>query len=523
MKPSATGVAALMRCRDVCIQAPECSGLGKCRRWPRLGSFMSAKADQVQRLTGRHASRPLSQEVVVGIVLITDAFSVLLAAILVHGVFELTRGYTSIPPFGVVVLAAMMLLLSFNAADVYRFPVVMRPMGYLSKMVVVSVGVAMALVVLGFAMKVLVGFSRAWALSWLISTVVLLLGFRFLVAASMRRLAEAGRIGRRIVVYGAGPQAEKLIQRIHALNEPWNRIVGVFDDRRTRIQQIVGGYPVVGNLTDLLNQGHRERPDEVLIALPWGAEDRIFQILRRLAVLPANVRLSPEFQSMDRIHGRTNSQFGLPMLSAFEKPVEGWGHIWKRLFDFGLAGMVAICAAPLMLMIALLIRLESPGPVLFRQPRFGFNNKLIEVYKFRTMRSDAADTLGQHLTERGDVRVTRVGAFLRRSSIDELPQLLNVLRGEMSLVGPRPHAIRTTAGGKQCDEVVDQYAVRHKVKPGITGWAQVNGWRGTMETEDHLVKRLEHDLYYINNWSPLFDLKILIMTIWSVLHGRNSF
>jgi lipopolysaccharide/colanic/teichoic acid biosynthesis glycosyltransferase len=139
------------------------------------------------------------------------------------------------------------------------------------------------------------------------------------------------------------------------------------------------------------------------------------------------------------------------------------------------------------------------------------------------MRQHAADKLGTRLTERDDPRVTRVGRVLRRLSIDELPQLLNVFKGEMSLVGPRPHAVRTTAGGRQCDEVVDQYAIRHKVKPGITGWAQVNGLRGTMETEEHLVKRLEHDLHYINNWTPLLDLKILAITAWVVLSGRNSY
>jgi Undecaprenyl-phosphate glucose phosphotransferase len=488
-----------------------------------MGILMSAKADLVRQLAAQRVPAPLSQDVVAGIVVFSDALSVLLSALLVHGVFEFARGYGPFPPLGVVALATTALLLSFNAADLYRFPVIMRPAEHMTKVMVMCIGVGMALVALGFALKVLVDFSRAWALMWLLTSIGLVLGFRFLVSTSMRRLAKAGRIGRRIMVYGAGPQGEKLVRRIDALDEPWNRIVGVFDDRDTRIQDTVAGYPVIGNLSDLLNRGHRERPDEVLVALPWGAEDRILQVLRRLAVLPANVRLAPEFQSMDQIQGRTNSQFGLPMLNAFEKPVDGWGRIWKRLFDFGLATMVVIIAGPLMLLIALVIRLESPGPVLFRQPRFGFNNKLIEVYKFRTMRTQSSDTLGEQLTERGDVRVTRVGAFLRRSSLDELPQLLNVLRSEMSLVGPRPHAIRTTAGGRQCDEVVDQYAVRHKVKPGITGWAQVNGWRGTMETEEHLVKRLEHDLYYINNWSPLLDIRILAMTVWSVLNGRNSY
>jgi Undecaprenyl-phosphate glucose phosphotransferase len=348
-------------------------------------------------------------------------------------------------------------------------------------------------------------------------------GLRFAVASSLRRRATAGHIGRRIVIYGAGAQGVRLIQRINALNEPWNLIVGVFDERRTRREHSLSGHTVSGGLEELLYWGRRNRPDEILIALPWSAEDRILDILHQLAVLPTHVRLASEVPSFDLIEDRSNTQFGLPMLNAFEKPVEGWGRIWKRLFDFALAGVAIVAAAPLLMLIALLIRLESPGPILFSQPRFGFNNKLINVFKFRSMCSDASDALGERLTERGDSRVTRVGAVLRRYSLDELPQLLNVLLGEMSLVGPRPHAIRTTAGGKQCDAVLDQYAVRHKVKPGITGWAQVNGWRGTMETEEHLIKRVEYDLYYINNWSPLFDVKILLLTVWAVFNGRNSY
>jgi Undecaprenyl-phosphate glucose phosphotransferase len=313
------------------------------------------------------------------------------------------------------------------------------------------------------------------------------------------------------------------LERIERLAEPWNRIIGVFDDRLARTGQSVGGYPVLGNLADLVEWGRRDRPDEIIVALPWGAEERLVTVLQALAVLPSNVRLCSEFQRMDLIHGRANNQFGVPMLSAFEKPVDGWGRIYKRIFDVFLAFVATVVSLPLMALIAVAIRLESPGPILFRQKRYGFNNALIEVYKFRTMHAVSSDALGERLTERNDPRVTRVGALLRRLSLDELPQLLNVLSGQMSVVGPRPHAIRTTAGGRQCDEVLDQYAIRHKVKPGITGWAQVCGWRGTMEDEDHLIQRVEHDLFYINNWSPLLDIRILFRTVWVVITGRNSF
>ena len=487
-----------------------------------VGKPLSDPARVVQADSG-HSPMPLSQEFVSGLAVITDAVAVVLAAIAVQLAFLVTRGEAASVSIGMFCFASIGMGLTFRVAGLYRFPVLMRPARYLHRLIGYATAVAMGLVAAGFAAHVLDGFSRLWAGSWLVLGIVLIVGFRFTIASLLRRLSISGRIGRRILVYGAGEQAEKLINRIVGMNEPWNRIVGVFDDRRTRVEDSVAGYPVVGGLAELVRRAQLDSPDEVLIALPWGAEDRILEVLHELAVLPCNVRLGPEFLRMDKVHGRTNSQFGFPALSAFEKPVGGWGRVWKRLFDFGLAACAIILAAPILLLIAILIRLESPGPVLFRQRRYGFNNKLINVFKFRTMRSEVSDPLGIRLTERGDDRVTRIGAFLRRTSLDELPQLLNVLRSEMSLVGPRPHAIRTTAGGRQCDEVVDQYAIRHKVKPGITGWAQVNGWRGTMETEEHLIKRLEHDLYYINNWSPLFDIKILFLTVWSVLHGRNSY
>jgi Undecaprenyl-phosphate glucose phosphotransferase len=279
----------------------------------------------------------------------------------------------------------------------------------------------------------------------------------------------------------------------------------------------------MGSLDDLIAWGRENRLDEVLVALPWSAEARLLEVTRLLGVLPANVRLCPELLSDEMVQGRASHHFGLPMWNAFVKPLTGWDAIGKRAFDMVFSGLVLLGATPLFLVLAILIKLESRGPVLFKQKRYGFNNEVIDVYKFRSMRQEQADPEARKLTERNDPRVTRVGRFMRRTSLDELPQLLNVMRGEMSVVGPRPHALRTTAGGRMCEDVVDRYSRRHRVKPGLTGWAQVNGYRGTMQDEEHLRKRIEHDLYYINNWSPWLDLKILAMTLWTVFGGRNSY
>ena len=414
-------------------------------------------------------------------------------------------------------------ILTLNASGLYRFNAIVDPARQVFRIIVTLVGVFLLLTSTAFALRVSEEFSRGWAFLWLVSSIFLVVGFRILAAQVIRSRATAGKLGRRILVYGANEQSRRLLERIDGMAEPWNHVVGVFDDRLARVAPSVGAYPVLGNLDDLIAWARNHGIDDVLIALPWSAESRLLDVTRSLAVLPANVRLCPEFFHEEMIHGRTSYQYGLPMLSAFEKPVAGWDAVGKRAFDLLFSCVVLLFAAPLLVIIATIVKLESPGPVFFRQKRFGFNNDVIEVYKFRTMRAETSDVLGDRLTERNDPRVTRVGSFLRRTSLDELPQIINVLRGEMSVVGPRPHAIRTTAGGRLCEDVVDRYSVRHKVRPGITGWAQVNGYRGTMQDEEQLRKRVEHDLHYINNRSPWFDLQIVAMTAWAVLHGRNSY
>jgi Undecaprenyl-phosphate glucose phosphotransferase len=299
--------------------------------------------------------------------------------------------------------------------------------------------------------------------------------------------------------------------------------VGIFDDRKDRVESDFDGCPLIGNAEELVTWCRTNHADEVLIALPWGAQDRIMEIIHLLAALPVNVRLSPEFISADLLHRRTSNQFRVPMLSVLEKPVTGWGAITKSILDYTVAAIMLILAAPLLLIVICAIKLDSPGPILFRQKRYGFNNQLIEIFKFRSMYADQTDHHAEMITRKDDPRVTRVGAIIRRFSIDELPQIFNVLTGDMSVVGPRPHALQAKAGDVLYEDVVDQYAVRHKVKPGITGWAQVNGWRGDTRDEASLIGRLEHDLYYIDNWSVLFDLSIILRTVGVVLSGKNSY
>jgi exopolysaccharide biosynthesis polyprenyl glycosylphosphotransferase len=211
------------------------------------------------------------------------------------------------------------------------------------------------------------------------------------------------------------------------------------------------------------------------------------------------------------------------MIDLYDKPIADWDYVSKWLFDKA-AGLIALAImAPLMLLIALAVKLESRGPVFFRQKRYGFNNELIEVFKFRSMYVDRCDATASKLVTKDDPRVTRVGRFIRKTSLDELPQLFNVIKGNLSLVGPRPHAVQAKAAGHLYDEVVDGYFARHKVKPGITGWAQINGWRGETDTEEKLSKRIEHDLYYIENWSVFLDLYILFKTPFALLNTESAY
>ena len=212
------------------------------------------------------------------------------------------------------------------------------------------------------------------------------------------------------------------------------------------------------------------------------------------------------------------------MLDVFDKPIADWDVVIKLAFDKIVGALALIALSPVLAATALAIKLDSPGPVLFRQKRYGFNNELIEVYKFRSMHVDQLDPTAAKLVTRDDPRVTRVGRFIRKTSIDELPQLFNVVfKGDLSLVGPRPHAIHAKAADRQYDEVVDGYFARHRVKPGITGWAQINGWRGETDTQEKIQQRVEHDLYYIENWSILLDLYILAMTPISLLKSDNAY
>lgn len=399
-----------------------------------------------------------------------------------------------------------------------------RSLGCILAAAVVAFG---ALVVSSLAASGQLSYDRGWLLSFAAGSVLSLLLGRVLFARFLSGAATRGLFTRNVIIIGAGACGLKLLQEIEAGRQPWTRVIGMFDDRArdvtARVPRKIHGMPVLGNVRSALTFSRRMRVDDIIVALPWSAHQRINAVVRATETISANIHLAPDTLGMVAQQQRLTLRDGFPALRVSRKPVSGWNYVLKRATDLGIAITALILLAPLFLAVAVILKCESRGPVFFRQPRFGINNRTINILKFRSMYHAQQDLRADRLVTRNDPRVTPVGRFLRRSSIDELPQLLNVLRGEMSIVGPRPHAKNAKAAGRTYQEVVQEYAHRHRIKPGITGWAQVNGWRGETDTEDKIIRRCEHDLYYIDNCSFALDVYIIFATFFRAPFQRNAY
>jgi Undecaprenyl-phosphate glucose phosphotransferase len=380
-----------------------------------------------------------------------------------------------------------------------------------------------ALLLIAFVSKVSQTYSRGWAIAWILTTLICFVIQRGILQYAIARWRRRGYLARYVVIVGASDQGEQLIAKLQKLEDKSIAICGVFDDRRSRVPDSVCGYEVLGNTDDLVRLARRFPIDEVLIALPLGADWRLKEIFDKLKALPADLRVSAgSIAAKFSLRGLSYIG-GVPFLAIADRPLKHWSAVSKWIEDKVLSSILLLLLTPLMLIIALLIKLDSPGPVLFVQERFGFNNNVIRVLKYRSMYVDRGDLSGAQRTVKNDSRATRIGRILRALSLDELPQLLNVLRGEMSLIGPRAHAVTMKAGDQLYPDAIAEYAQRHRVKPGITGWAQVNGYRGEVDTIEKARRRVEHDLFYIENWSIWLDLKIAALTVLTVLSRQNAY
>ncbi|WP_428484938.1 exopolysaccharide biosynthesis polyprenyl glycosylphosphotransferase [Rhodopila sp.] len=445
----------------------------------------------------------------------------------------------------IVTIAWLTLCMSFSFFErgLYAAPEIMSPRLNWRKMALswlqaVAVGALLTFCFAAVADGVTAaphGMARTLPGPWL--PTLLLAGF---VAISLARLAclrvDGGPASlNRTVIIGEPGSMHDLLLRIRSGRRRGFDVVGIFEHEKEPQDTAVAtvaplsarrsflGLPLFSGLDALERMIRKDAVDTVLVALPWSAGEQARAIVQRVSMAPVNVYVYPGMNAFDIPPRRAASVFELPLLMACARPIDGWGAVIKRAEDIVLAIGLLVFIAPVMLAIAALIKLTSKGPIFFRQRRLGYNNRVIEVLKFRSMFAHLADADAHQQASRGDKRVTRVGAWLRKASLDELPQLLNVLKGDMSLVGPRPHALATTAGGLALQDAVPIYPSRHRVKPGITGWAQVNGYRGALDSVEKIVHRVNHDLYYIENWSLALDLKILWLTIKLIFADDNAF
>jgi Undecaprenyl-phosphate glucose phosphotransferase len=395
--------------------------------------------------------------------------------------------------------------------------------GQLGRVALGWTGVVGVLLLAAFAAKMSSNFSRGWAILWYLWSIGLFMAVRFAAFAVISRWMESGRLTREIAIVGAGPHGRRLVQHLHAQNGSDVRIVGIWDERATRPLDPVEGVAVRGTVEDLLAWARQHPVDQIVVALPWAAEQRVMKVLKKLWELPVDIRLAPDMIGFRLAHCSYSDLGSVPMVNVFDRPLSEDRLLLKRLEDMVFALLMLAIFAPVMLLTAIAIRLDSRGPALIRQTRYGFNNQKITVWKFRSMHLDDCRDAAPVQVTADDPRVTRIGRFLRRTSIDELPQIFNVLSGVMSVVGPRPHSVGTRAGDVLFEDAVAEYAARHRVKPGLTGWAQVNGWRGETDTVEKIQRRVDHDLYYIENWSLFLDVKIVLMTVFTVLRGKNAY
>ncbi len=372
---------------------------------------------------------------------------------------------------------------------------------------------ALALV-LGAISEVLAATTPTWLVTFFALGFLSTALTRILLTRCLLHLRRRGPLTEVVAIVGAGPLADRLVRQLRRLHPDTAEVAGIFDDDPDAHCD--------GPVSRLIELGAARRIDWIVLALPAGTDvNPVVQRLMALAVpiasCPQHLGLAPE-RPVGHLAGE------IPVTLLADRPIKDWDAVAKRMFDLVIGGLLLLVLAPFLAAIAIAIRLDSPGPILFRQRRHGLNNATFDILKFRTMRWDPEGATRElQQTLRDDDRVTPLGRFLRASSIDELPQLFNVLKGEMSLVGPRPHAVNMRTENQLGNEITELYAHRHRVRPGITGWSQINGARGATHTAGELRRRVELDLQYIERWSVLFDLKILALTGLVVIRADNAY
>lgn len=391
-----------------------------------------------------------------------------------------------------------------------------------ARMLITTIGVwglaSILVLVIGFFAKVSTDVSRVVIGGWIITSALGLMTWRLVFRQILRSMRAKGYNSRSAAIVGLNESALRMRDQINGKPDLGIRFSGFFDDRASqRLHEEHPDEVLMGSITELIDRTKQGEFDLIFIALPLKAQKRIAQILERCGDTTASVHLIPDFFTYNLLHARMGSVGEVQTLSIYETPIFGFNDVLKRSFDVVFSSLILMLIALPMLVIAAAVKLTSPGPVIFKQARYGLDGKKIFVWKFRSMSTqDNGDKIVQ--ATKGDTRITKVGAFIRKTSLDELPQFINVLQGRMSVVGPRPHAV---AHNEEYRQLIPYYMLRHKVKPGITGWAQINGYRGETDTLDKMEGRIDYDLDYIRNWSLVMDIKIVFLTVFKGFVGSH--
>ncbi len=370
-----------------------------------------------------------------------------------------------------------------------------------------SMGITTYSEVLGLSFKIM--------LEWYFFVCLGVVICRMSIRAGARFIRTLGYNTRRIAIAGSMPVAINLAKSF--IDEPWLGfvVVGIYDNKIVKNNEI----EYKGDFNKLIVDAKAGELDRIYLAMSMSDEIEMRELIRNLTNTTCSVILIPDIFTFNILQSRTEEVNGVPVVPLFDTPINGINMVFKRLEDIFLSLLIIILISPILLVTAVAVKVSSPGPVIFKQKRYGMDGKAIKVWKFRSMTVMENDTLVKQATK-NDVRVTKVGSFLRKTSLDELPQFFNVLSGKMSIVGPRPHAV---AHNEQYRNIIEGYMLRHKVKPGITGWAQINGWRGETDTIDKMEKRIEYDLEYIREWSIWLDLKIILLTVFKGFINKSAY
>ncbi len=474
---------------------------------------------------GAHASPIFSSPEMVGdAIMVLDVAIIMFACLVAHFGYEvavLKSQVDIVRMAGVGFFAAITFAGIYRAMSGYMFDSLVDIGSQIGRMAISWSGAILGLIAIAFILKISATYSRGWLMSWFGIAAIMLVFGRVLMVRVIAQLIKNERISRQVAIVGVGPLSMRLSEHLTAHRGSTGiKIIGFFDDRAKRRDDHEGDQPFLGSIDDLVHYARHNRLDEIFIALPWSADERISKLEQALASLPCDIRLVPDLVGIRYKNRPVSRVGGMVLMDLNQRPIRQWWLMAKVIQDYVLASVAVVLTAPLMALIALAIKLDSPGPVFFQQRRRGYNENIIPVLKFRTMTvTEDGDKMTAQATK-NDTRITRIGHILRKTSLDELPQLFNVLQGTMSIVGPRPHPL---ALDEEFAKAIAQYQSRHRVKPGITGWAQVNGYRGETDTMDKLQGRIEHDIYYIQNWSFWLDIKIMALTLVKGFVHKNAY